>query len=315
MSLAILKAGLQTSIQAAPRRGLRHLGIPAAGPADPLSQALANRLVGNTLLAPALEVTLVGPRIRFEQSAAFAITGAKANVQLSDRPVEFHQTLVAHPGDELSVASVETGARLYIAVAGGLAADHVLGSASTYMPAALGGYAGRALQDGDVINLQCPEVDLPTISTPSEFQPPITDHWMLRACRSAETHLLADGQRSKLFESSWTIGRRADRMGLQLDGRQLIVHSSGRMSSAAVFPGTIQCPEDGKPYLLCVDAQTIGGYPRVAQVTRADRHLLGQMRPGDRLQLLPRQPVDAISELRAKHDYWRKWLPGIESII
>jgi allophanate hydrolase subunit 2 len=104
-------------------------------------------------------------------------------------------------------------------------------------------------------------------------------------------------------------------MGMQLTGPQLAVDSRGRMPSAAVFPGTIQCPEDGTPYLLSVDAQTIGGYPRVAQIARADRHLLGQLRPGDSLQLLPRQPVDAQQELRAKHDYWRKWLPGIEAVI
>jgi allophanate hydrolase subunit 2 len=82
-----------------------------------------------------------------------------------------------------------------------------------------------------------------------------------------------------------------------------------------VFPGTVQCPEDGSPFILSVDAGTTGGYPRIAQIARCDRHLLGQMRPGDRVRFLRREPQEAIDELHAKHDYWRKWLPDIESVI
>jgi allophanate hydrolase subunit 2 len=151
--------------------------------------------------------------------------------------------------------------------------------------------------------------------TPDRFRPPITSRWAIRVCRSAETHRLADGQRGALFDSNWIIGRRADRMGLQLEGPSMDVESDGRMASAPVFPGTLQCPEDGVPFLLGVDAQTTGGYPRIAQIARADRHLLGQMRPGDHLRFLPRQPQDAIDELRAKCAYWRSWLPEIDSVL
>jgi allophanate hydrolase subunit 2 len=87
------------------------------------------------------------------------------------------------------------------------------------------------------------------------------------------------------------------------------------MPSAGVFPGTVQCPEDGAPYILSVDAGTVGGYPRVAQVARADRHLLGQLKPGDHVRLLYREPDDAVAELRAKIDYWRDWLPDSAEII
>jgi len=315
MSIAVLKAGMQTTIQASPRTGLRHLGIPAAGPADPLSLALANKLVGNALLAPGLEITLLGPQLGFDKPATIAITGAKAKVSVNDQITEYHRTIRIRGGDTLSIGSVETGARVYVAFAGGIAAQKVLGSASTYLPASLGGIEGRALRDGDALSLARPDVSPVHLETPREYRPPVTRHWLMRVCRGAETHLLAHGQLGALFDSKWTIGRRADRMGMQLTGPQLAVDSRGRMPSAAVFPGTIQCPEDGTPYLLCVDAQTIGGYPRVAQIARADRHLLGQLRPGDSLQLLPRQPVDAQQELRAKHDYWRKWLPGIEAVI
>ena len=313
MTIHVRKAGLLTTIQSAPRAGLRHLGIPASGAADPLSLALANRLVGNDLLAPALEASLVGPTLEFDKDSAFALTGAQAKAELNGESIPFHETIHAKRGDRLEVGSVEKGARVYVAIAGGLMADETLGSMSTYLPAALGGYQGRALADGDV--LQSRKGTAESLSTPDNFRPPITSRWMLRLCRSAETHRLVEGQRSVIFQSHWVVGRRADRMGLELEGATLEVDSSGRLPSAPVFPGTIQCPEDGKPFLLGVDAQTIGGYPRIGQVARADRHLIGQMRPGDHIQFLPRQPQDAVNELRLKHDYWGQWLPGIEIII
>jgi len=315
MSITVLAPGLQTTVQSAARRGYRHQGVPASGAADPLSLALANRLVGNDVLAPGLEAGLVGPALRFEARYSIAITGGVAKATLNNEPVEFHRTLFVNSGDDLVIGSVEVGMRVYIAVSGGLQADEVLGSSSTYVSAAIGGFCGRALEQGDELRGRAAAPVAEILETPENHRPPITSLWALRACRSAETHLLQDKQRGALFDTNWTIGRRADRMGMQLEGTVLKVASDGRMPSAAVFPGTIQCPEDGLPFVLGVDAGTTGGYPRVAQIARCDRHLLGQLRPGDHVRLLPRQPQEAIDELHAKHDYWRKWLPGIERVI
>lgn len=313
MSITVLKAGLQTTIQSRPRIGMRHLGVPASGAADPLSLALANRLVGNAWDAPALEATLLGPNLRFDIDCAFAITGARAGVTLNGVPVAFHETRFAKAGDTLAIGAAEKGARLYFAVAGGFAAEEVLGSSSTYLPAMLGGYKGRAVEEGDQLTVAPSLVE--RLLTPPEFIPPMASSWALRASESFETQQLLDDAHRRLFESNWTIGRRADRMGLQLDGDTLAVSSGGRMPSAPVFPGTVQCPESGTPFVLSVDAGTVGGYPRVAQVARVDRHLLGQLRPGDRMRFLLRDQVSATEELRAKLDYWREWLPDIEQVI
>ncbi|MDX1515859.1 MAG: biotin-dependent carboxyltransferase family protein [Woeseiaceae bacterium] len=314
MSIRIIKPGMLTTVQSGPRRGLRHLGVPAAGAADPLSLALANKLVGNDVEAAALEATLVGPRLRFEQPTRFALTGAVAEATLNDDAVAYHETREAGAGDELFVGPAAEGCRVYIAFAGGIAAQPVLGSSSTYLPAALGGHRGRALREGDLLYLgaDAPQVRL---ATPDDCRPPITTRWALRVCRSVETSALAPGQRGVLFDTHWRIGRRADRMGMALDGARLGVVTDGRMPSAAVFPGTIQCPDSGVPFLLSVDAQTTGGYPRVAQVARADRHLIGQMRPGDRVLLLPRQPEEAVDELRAKIRFWSRWLPDAARVF
>lgn len=311
MTVEVLTPGLQTTIQSGPRNGWRHLGVPASGAADPLSLALANKLVGNSWNAPALEATLLGPTLRFNSPAAFAVTGAIAGVTLNGDDVAIHETTFADAGDELEVGATRVGARTYIAVAGGIAADDVLGSASTYLSAGFGGLWGRALEQGDLLVTNSP--DCRALCTPEEFRLPMTSSWALRACPSFEANQLRN--RDELFERTWVIGRRADRIGMQLEGDKLSISSDGRMPSAAVFPGTVQCTESGIPYVLSVDAGTVGGYPRVAQVARVDRHLLGQLRPGDRMRFLPREAAGAIDELRAKLDYWAPWIADIGVIV
>ena len=313
MTLEVLKPGPQTTIQSAPRNGQRHLGVPSSGPADPLSMALANRLVGNDLLAPALEVTLGGMSLRFHSNTAVALTGAHARATLAGEPLPLHCTKEAKVGDELHVGPAELGARIYAAFAGGLQADEILGSTSTYLPAGLGGHHGRALLRGDRLAVDRCERSVEFLATPDEFQPPMSASWGIRACDSRETGWLRD--RQQLFDTNFRISARCDRMGIMLEGPALTIDSDGRMASAPVFPGTVQCPEDGRAFMLSVDAQTTGGYARVAQIARADRHLLGQLRPGDHVRLLWRDQQSAIEDLRAKLEYWRAWLDDVERVI
>ena len=313
MSITVLKPGLQTTLQSRPRIGLRHYGVPASGAADPLSLALANRLVANSWDAAALEVTLLGPTLRMHTDCAIAITGASFEVTLNNVAIPLHETVFAAAGDVLSIGGSAKGARCYIAFSGGLGATEVLGSSSTYLAGELGGLQGRALRQGDELRLSPARV--PGLCTPAEFRMPMSTSWALRVCESFETGRLTGESRERLFDSNWTVSRRADRMGLQLDGARLDISSDGRMPSAAVFPGTVQCPESGAPFILSVDAGTVGGYPRVAQVVRADRHLLGQLKSGDHVRLLRRDTESATSELRDKHDYWRGWIAPIEQVI
>ena len=315
MSIRILRAGLQTTIQATPRLGLRHLGVPQSGPADPLAMALANHLVGNSLLAPALEATLTGVELEFETETWFALAGAQSDARLHGRAIEFYVTQHAEAGQVLRIGAAEAGARVYVAVDGGFAGDDVLGSQSTYLPAAFGGHEGRALEDGDQLLMRPTGGHFPEIVTPPEFRPPISDSWALRCCDGGDLDKLDTSSRALLFDSNFVVGNRADRMGLQLEGPSIQPTSAGRLPSAPVFPGCVQCPENGTPFLLSVDAQTTGGYPRVAQVCRTDRHLLGQLHPGSHVRLLRRSPEEARKELLEKIDYWRAWLPGIETVI
>ncbi len=315
MSLLITRAGLQSSIQAGPRIGQRHLGVPLCGPADPLSMALANHLLGNAVFAPALEVTLSGIEILFQVDSCFAISGAPCDVSLNGKGIELHRACAAKSGDELRIGSAKQGVRTYVAVGGGLVGDEFLGSVSTYMPAAFGGFEGRALRNYDRIEILRNEGMTSNMRTPVEFQPPATKASALRACIGSEFTSLSSADQDTLFDTNFSAGVRGDRMGIQLQGKAFKMASAGYLDSAPIFPGCVQCPTSGVPYLLSVDAQTTGGYAQLAQVARVDRHIIGQLRAGNHVRLLRRTPEQAAADLREKHDYWREWLADIESVI
>lgn len=314
MTISVIKSGLFSTVQAGPRRGVRHLGVPSSGAADPLSLALANRLVGNAWDASALEMTMVAPTLQFEGPVVFGLAGAPSAANLNGEPIDIHRSVRALAGDVLSIGTIEEGARSYIAFAGGLRASRVLGSTSTYVTGGFGGHEGRVLEDGDRLEAEQAGADS-DVETPEEFRVPTMKTWTIRTCASCESRLLSKDAQAKLFERKWAVSRRSDRMGIQLSGAELDIRSDGRMPSAAVFPGTIQCTEGGVPFLLTVDSGTTGGYPRIAQVARCDRHLLGQLRPGDAVHLLHRTAEEANRELREKIAYWQQWLPDIHDIL
>jgi len=310
MSLIVLNPGLQTTLQASPRNGFRHKGVPSCGPADPLSMALANHLVGNALDAPALEITLSAASFRFTDNTAIALTGADAKISIAGKS-QLQNSKIDVIQDTILTVSPLKGARIYLAVAGGFQADTWLGSSSTYLPASLGGHQGRALKAGDQIHAHnVPkssfQTDL-TLATPSALRPFIGHSWMLRAVAGPDIDLLSKGE-AEFYKKTYTLSNRANRMGAELEGPPLALKSDGRLPSSAVFPGTVQCPPSGKPFLLMVDAGTTGGYPRIAQIIRADRHMLGQIRPGDRVQFKRTTPEEAATTLKAKTTLFTPWL-------
>mgnify|MGYP003700732345 FL=1 len=130
----------------------------------------------------------------------------------------------------------------------------------------------------------------------------------MRATAGPEAGLLEDDS-EHFFTMRWAVGRRADRMGAELDGPRLHMREEITMASSPVFPGTVQCPRSGAPFLLMADAQTVGGYPRIAQVIGADLHLTGQLRPGDEVWFRKTSPAEARDIARKKEALFEGWLP------
>ena len=306
--LQIINAGIQTTLQGAPRIGLRHLGFPYSGPADPLSMALANRLVDNDHDATCLEISYGGLHALVLKGCFVAVTGAIGELRVSGQSANLHETLQLDPGDEIEITPPLHGVRAYLSIASGFISDEQFGSTSTYLPARLGGLDGLALKRGDTLSPINQTETCQILQTPSSLVPVLNSNFALRACKSAEYDHLDQTSRQTLFNETFIVGRQATRMGISLTGQTLKVQNAGLMKSSAVFPGSIQCPPSGIPIVLLSDAQTTGGYPRIAHITRCDRHLLGQIRPGNTVRLLNRSPDQAVQDFKAKTQLIENWL-------
>lgn len=287
--------------------------MPAAGAADCLSLFLANRLVGNEPNEVALEITLTGASFISETTTVIALTGAACEFSINESLQAHHQSIMVEKGDQVSIGPAKAGSRSYLAVSGKFDANLILGSQSTYQPASLGGFHGRALREGDSLPLSSPEhTSFTDEITPHHFIPSIFDSIILRVTPGPEFSWLDSGSKIGLFEESWNASQRMNRMGTMLDGKTLQTKSMVSMQSAAAFPGTIQCPPDGLPFLLGPDAQTTGGYPRIAHVIKADRHLIGQLKPGSRIQLVNTTPEHATAIYREKLKLLQPWLGQVQ---
>ncbi len=277
----IKKPGLQTTIQDAGRPGARHLGIPHSGAADRISFALANTAAGNPWNTPALECTLLGPTLEFSAPCGFALGGADMGAMLNSAPLDLYRHYKVQAGDLLALGPSKLGARCYITFTGGVSGSAFLGSISTYLSARIGGNDGHALRENDII--ETPGAPTTQHEIPDYLRPKIGHDWMLRAIPGPEAEAFDPKILRQFYSTKFTADQRGDRMGIRLTGASIGATPREQMKSSAVFPGTVQCPPDGAPFLLLADAQTVGGYSRIAQVITADLHLTGQIRPGDHI--------------------------------
>ena len=178
---------------------------------------------------------------------------------------------------------------------------------STCLPAGFGGHRGRALKAGDQLVPGLPVAAPAALETPQALRQVFTHSYALRCVPGPDAALLSDEMIRQEFHAT----RRADRIGIELAGPWPKPENGAQKPSAPVFPGTVQLTPSGNAFVLLPDSQTTGGYPHVLQVARADRHLLGQIRPGDRIRFLMRTPDEAAEDLRRKTAFFQDWLPDL----
>lgn len=287
MSVHVLAPGLLTTVQDAGRHGHRHLGVGAAGAADPWSHALANLLAGNAADAPALEITLSGPTLRFDAGTRIALCGARIQARVDDEPIPTDRPVDLPAGSVLQLGACHGGVRSYLAVRGGFAVPVLLGSHATDLRGGFGGMRGRALAAGDVLPLARRDGDATArLHVAPWWVDPAADEAPPGAIRVIAGEV-ATAPRDALFAQAWRIAAASNRQGVRLQGPALHAADARERTSEPVFPGTVQLPPDGQPIVLLVDAQTHGGYPRIAHAIRADWPRLAQLRPGDALTFVP----------------------------
>ena len=308
--ITFVKRGILTTIQDAGRKGFQRFGMPPAGAMDPFAMKLANVLVGNAPDTEVVEATIIGPSIQFGEAVIFSVCGGDLDPRLDGRPIENNRAYLAKAGSLLELPMAKSGARAYVAFAGGLRAELKMGSRSTYAKAGIGGVQGRPIQDGDALELREPKTDLPRFGdrcVPAAFGVAYSAHPTVRITLGPQDNLFSDRGKADFCGGDYTLTQENDRMGFRFSGPDIesIPESDGNIISDGICFGAVQVTK-GQPIVMMADRQTTGGYPKLGCVISADLPLLAQLKTGDvcRFQFVGVEEAQALylAQLRLLDD-------------
>ncbi|MBI3886333.1 MAG: biotin-dependent carboxyltransferase family protein [Opitutae bacterium] len=296
--ITVLKGGAFTTVQDLGRPGHQRDGVSVGGAVDGLAARVANLLVGNSEGAALLEMTLQGPELVFEEETLLAWCGGGFAARLGAEDLPKDRPVRVPAGGGVAFGAARSGARAWLAVAGGIDVPLVLGSRSTYRRAGFGGHEGRTLKAGDRLPCGAPSEWARPVLAALRNSPRTGTAWSVRpetlgkaapegtvrAMRGPEWEWFGAEAQRRFFETPFAVTKDADRMGLCLTGPALATAKPREMISDAVNTGVVQVPPSGQPVVLLTSRQTVGGYPRIAAVAAVDTPRLAQLRPGDALR-------------------------------
>ena len=237
------------------------------------------------------------------------MTGAEIEPKLEGEAQPGWTSFAVSEGDRLTFGHLKRGARIYIAVAGGLDVPEVLGSRSTYALGALGGFDGRTLAAGDELVIGAPGDGEAGRSVPEELRPDLPGELEIRVMMGLYDHLLTDDGRETFTDTQWTLTPVADRVGFRYKGAELDMVRREQPFGAGSDPsnivdapypiGSIQVPGGVEPIILHRDAVSGGGYAMIATVISADMDTVAQSAPGSKTRFVP---VDLEAALAARRE-------------
>ncbi|MBB4008272.1 5-oxoprolinase subunit C family protein [Allorhizobium taibaishanense] len=311
--IEVLESGPFNTVQDLGRPGYRDIGVSASGAMDPLAVRIGNSLAGNDEGAAVLEIQTFPFRLRFTEPTVFAVTGTDGNPVIDGIELPAWCAYTAEAGQTLELMHPPKRARAYVSVAGGVDVPAVMGSRSTSLRGNFGGHAGRPLEKGDRLAvgetpgfIPLPASGLaivePEIALGDVFPSGSDEILLIRALPAGEHGLFADNGKA-FWDQIWRISSRSDRTGFRLSGAAIVPTQTVEMRSHGVVPGVIQIPPGGEPIVQMSDANTAGGYPKIAGVIECDLWRLGQARIGSRVQFVQSSYAEARDVERAVDQY------------
>jgi antagonist of KipI len=288
MAIRILKTGLLDTIQDLGRTGYARWGINPSGVMDTYASRVANALVGNSLEEAVLEMHFPACELAFENDALVSITGGDFEAELNGERIASWKPIVIRKGAHLRFTRRKSGSRCYVAVNGGFDLTPWLESKSTNLKAHAGGYSGRALRKGDVIQfLDSNNFQIHSTIPDNSILPWSVNYSSIYTTKfisfieGPEWNWLSEKSKQYIVERAHTLESRSDRMGFYLlPGKLSLINNMELLSSAVTF-GTMQILPSGQTVILMADHQTTGGYPRIGHVVTAHHPVLAQLSPGE----------------------------------
>lgn len=281
MKIHIVNPGPLTSIQDEGRFGYMEYGITSSGAMDQMAYEIANSLVGNKNGEAVLEATLMGPTIRIEGEGLMAFYGADMEAQSDDSLLERGKTYAVKDGQTITFSMAKSGVRLYIAFSGGIDVPVVMGSRSTNMKCQIGGFYGRKLQPGDVLETGKNYVNEKKLF--KKYIKPVLykDLIEISVIKGPQDDYFTDNGMATFLNTDYQVSPESDRMGIRLLGETIEGKTSMDIVSDGITFGSIQVTSKGLPIILMADHQTTGGYAKIATVISKDLYKLAQARPGN----------------------------------
>ena len=317
--IEIIRPGPLASVQDQGRPGYRNIGVGVSGAMDHLARRIANLMVGNDEELAVIEVTLGGIELRFDDNCTFAVTGADAGFTLDGEVLPAWWCVTAKAGQVLKASAPRAGMRSCIAVSGGIDVPVLLGARATDLKAGFGGHAGRGLAAGDRLavgehrsTLAKPfGVSASRLHLDAKAHSGLQGETVIRMLPAAEWKNFGPAAHQLFLSTLWKIDPASNRVGIRLNGPELIPDHSRELLSHGILPGTIQVPPSGKPIVQLCDANTMGGYPKLGVVITSDLHLLAQVRLGGTLRF---QVITREAALNAVNDH-KKSFDRIKALI
>jgi len=277
----VLKPGLFTTVQDLGRFGYLQYGVPISGAMDTFSLVAANLLVENNPSDACLEITLIGPELQALTKTQIAITGGAIPPKINSQSVPMWQTLEVEKDDVISFGKMESGCRAYLSIRGGINTPLVLGSRSTYVRGGFGGINGRQLKTKDIIEGFDRTFLKVRYLMPEDLVLQFTDQFKVHVILGPQADMFTENGINTFLSSPYKVKLEADRMGYRLEGPVIEHKAKADIISDALLPGAVQVPKNGKPIIIMRDAQTTGGYPKIAVAITSDVSLVGQAKPNN----------------------------------
>ncbi|WP_437883418.1 biotin-dependent carboxyltransferase family protein [Pseudomonas sp. LRF_L74] len=318
--IEIITTGPQNTVQDLGRPDYRNIGVATSGAMDSLALRVGNLMLGNAQNLAGLELQTFPVRLRFDEPTVIALTGADCRATLDGRDLLPWWAMPVAAGQVLELSYPRKGARAYLCVAGGIEVPLVMGSRSTALRGGFGGFEGRPLQSGDQLGWGSHEssrlpaagfgVQPPSQALADAFGHDEQGNVLLRAIPAGEYGLF-EQDRERFWGQPWKISAQSNRTGYRLAGEPLAAQKTLEMRSYGLVPGVVQVPPGGEPIIQLSDANTAGGYPKIAGVIDADLWRLGQAAIGSRVRFVEATPQMAIEAEQALDEY----LQGIRRVL
>lgn len=308
-TMKMLKPGMYTTIQDVGRYNYQKSGMSVAGAMDQFSLRVANILVGNSDGEACVEITIMGPKIKFNGDALIAVAGANLQPMINNEAINMWSGVKVLDGDVLSFGTAKSGCRGYIAIASGIDVPEVMGSKSTYVKGKVGGFEGRILRAGDEIKIRSSEENNFTgiVKLPTEFIPMYNKDNTVRVVLGPQDDYFTENGVNTFFSSHYEVTNEVDRMGYRLSGSKITHKTGADIISDGITMGSVQVPGHGSPIIMMADRQTTGGYTKIATVITPDINIVGQLKPGDSISF---KSID----IEEAHKIYRKYMNDFDVI-